>query len=48
MYVRRNHHVQHIYRKIGCSTRSAASLFAMQHRLLPELDPPVEDRPNDR
>jgi HD-GYP domain-containing protein (c-di-GMP phosphodiesterase class II) len=42
------HHVQHIYRKIGCSTRAAASLFAMQHGLLPELDLPVEDRPNDR
>jgi HD-GYP domain-containing protein (c-di-GMP phosphodiesterase class II) len=31
------HHVEHIYRKIGCSTRAAASLFAMQHGLLPEL-----------
>jgi HD-GYP domain-containing protein (c-di-GMP phosphodiesterase class II) len=30
-------HIEHIYRKIGCSTRAAASLFAMQHRLLPEL-----------
>jgi HD-GYP domain-containing protein (c-di-GMP phosphodiesterase class II) len=42
------HHVQHIYRKIGCSTRAAASLFAMQHGLLPELDLRDEDRPNDR
>jgi HD-GYP domain-containing protein (c-di-GMP phosphodiesterase class II) len=30
-------HIEHIYRKIGCSTRAAASLFAMQHGLLPEL-----------
>ena len=30
-------HVEHIYTKIGCSTRAAASLFAMQHGLLPEL-----------
>jgi HD-GYP domain-containing protein (c-di-GMP phosphodiesterase class II) len=38
------HHVQHVYRKIGCSTRAAASLFAMQHGLLPDL----EHGPNDR
>jgi HD-GYP domain-containing protein (c-di-GMP phosphodiesterase class II) len=31
------HHIEHIYRKIGCSTRAEASLFAMQHGLLPEL-----------
>ena len=31
-------HVEHIYLKIGCSTRAEASLFAMQHGLLPELD----------
>jgi HD-GYP domain-containing protein (c-di-GMP phosphodiesterase class II) len=31
------HHVQHIYDKIGVSTRGAASLFAMQHGLLPDL-----------
>ena len=30
-------HIEHIYRKIGCSTRASASLFAMQHGLLPEL-----------
>jgi HD-GYP domain-containing protein (c-di-GMP phosphodiesterase class II) len=42
------HHVQHIYRKIDCSTRAAASLFAMQHGLLPELDRSTQDRPNDR
>jgi DNA-binding CsgD family transcriptional regulator len=29
-------HVEHIYTKIGVSTRAAASLFAMQHGLLPE------------
>ena len=36
------HHVEHIYRKTGCSTRAAASLFAMQHGLLPELEPSLE------
>jgi HD-GYP domain-containing protein (c-di-GMP phosphodiesterase class II) len=30
-------HVEHIYTKIGCSTRAGASLFAMQHGLLPQL-----------
>ena len=29
-------HVEHIYAKIGASTRAAASLFAMRHGLLPE------------
>ncbi len=29
-------HVEHIYAKIGASTRASASLFAMQHGLLPE------------
>ncbi|HVM14998.1 MAG TPA: HD domain-containing phosphohydrolase [Egibacteraceae bacterium] len=28
------HHVQHIYAKIGISTRAAAALFAMEHGLL--------------
>lgn len=28
------HHVQHVYRKIGSSTRAAAALFAMEHDLL--------------
>jgi HD-GYP domain-containing protein (c-di-GMP phosphodiesterase class II) len=28
------HHVQHVYRKIGVSTRAAAALFAMEHDLL--------------
>ena len=39
-------HVEHIYAKIGCSTRAAASLFAMQHGLLPELAPSPEDEAN--
>jgi HD-GYP domain-containing protein (c-di-GMP phosphodiesterase class II) len=34
-------HVEHIYAKIGASTRTAASLFAMQHGLLPEESIPV-------
>jgi DNA-binding NarL/FixJ family response regulator len=42
------HHVEHVYRKIGCSTRAAASLFAMQQGLLPDLDSVPEDRANDR
>jgi DNA-binding NarL/FixJ family response regulator len=28
------HHVQHIYTKIGVSSRAAAALFAMEHHLL--------------
>jgi HD-GYP domain-containing protein (c-di-GMP phosphodiesterase class II) len=31
-------HVEHIYAKIGASTRAAASLFAVQHGLLPDLE----------
>jgi HD-GYP domain-containing protein (c-di-GMP phosphodiesterase class II) len=31
-------HVEHIYGKIGASTRAGASLFAMHHGLLPEDD----------
>jgi HD-GYP domain-containing protein (c-di-GMP phosphodiesterase class II) len=34
------HHIQHIYDKIGVSTRAAATLFAMQHDLL--VDPAEE------
>jgi HD-GYP domain-containing protein (c-di-GMP phosphodiesterase class II) len=30
------HHVQHIYTKIGVSSRAAAALFAMEHHLLRE------------
>jgi len=33
-------HVEHIYAKIDASTRAAASLFAMQHGLLPEQEFP--------
>jgi DNA-binding NarL/FixJ family response regulator len=29
------HHVQHIYNKIGVSTRAAATMFAMEHDLVP-------------
>jgi DNA-binding NarL/FixJ family response regulator len=29
-----DHHVQHIYSKIGASTRGAAALFAMEHGIL--------------
>jgi DNA-binding CsgD family transcriptional regulator len=29
-------HIEHIYSKIGASTRATASLFAMQQGLLPE------------
>ena len=29
-------HVEHIYAKIGASTRATASLFALRHGLLPE------------
>ena len=30
------HHVQHIYAKIGTSTRAGAAMFAMEHGLLRE------------
>ncbi len=33
-----HHHIEHIYNKIGVSTRAAAALFAMQHNLLEEVD----------
>ena len=33
-------HIEHIYAKIDASTRAAASLFAMQHGLLPDEDLP--------
>ena len=32
----RGNHIEHIYAKIGASSRATASLFAMQHGLLPE------------
>jgi DNA-binding NarL/FixJ family response regulator len=31
-----HHHVEHIYLKIGVSSRAAATLFAVQHHLLGE------------
>jgi HD-GYP domain-containing protein (c-di-GMP phosphodiesterase class II) len=35
-------HIEHIYAKLGVSTRTRAGLFAMQHGLLPEEEfPPV-------
>jgi HD-GYP domain-containing protein (c-di-GMP phosphodiesterase class II) len=34
-------HVEHIYGKIGSSTRTAAGLFAMRHGLLPEEEFPA-------
>ncbi len=33
-----SNHVEHIYAKIDASTRAAASLFAVQHGLLPEAE----------
>ncbi len=32
-------HIEHIYVKIGASSRASASLFAMRHGLLPEQEP---------
>lgn len=32
-------HVEHVYAKTGVSTRAAATLFAMEHRLVPVGDP---------
>lgn len=36
-------HIEHIYTKIGTSNRAGASLFAMQHGLLPEEGFPTTD-----
>lgn len=36
-------HVEHIYEKIGASSRAGASLFAMQHGLLPEQELPMRE-----
>jgi len=36
------HHIQHIYNKIGVSTRAAATLFALQHDLLHDLHATTE------
>jgi HD-GYP domain-containing protein (c-di-GMP phosphodiesterase class II) len=38
-------HIEHIYAKIGASTRATASLFAMQHGLPPEEQEPVSPAP---
>ena len=35
-------HIEHIYTKIDASTRAAASLFAMQHGLLPDEEFPAQ------
>jgi HD-GYP domain-containing protein (c-di-GMP phosphodiesterase class II) len=42
-------HVEHIYAKIGASTRAGASLFAVRHGLLPEeeIDARATARPKD-
>jgi DNA-binding NarL/FixJ family response regulator len=29
------HHIEHVYNKIGVSTRAAAAMFAMEHDLVP-------------
>jgi DNA-binding NarL/FixJ family response regulator len=36
------HHIQHIYNKLGVSSRAAATLFALQHDLLDDLHPSPE------
>ncbi|MQA00577.1 MAG: HD domain-containing protein [Dehalococcoidia bacterium] len=38
------HHVQHIYDKIGRSTRAAATMFAVEHDLLTTPTPPLPQR----
>ena len=35
-----DHHIRHIYDKIGVSTRAAATLFALQYDLVHVPDPP--------
>ncbi len=35
-------HVEHIYAKIGASSRASACLFALQHGLLPEEEPAAQ------
>jgi DNA-binding NarL/FixJ family response regulator len=34
-----DHHIQHIYTKIGVSTRAGAAIFAMEHDLIPIEQP---------
>jgi DNA-binding NarL/FixJ family response regulator len=36
-----DHHIQNAYRKIGVSSRAAATLFAMEHGLVPGPEPGV-------
>jgi DNA-binding NarL/FixJ family response regulator len=31
-------HIEHIYAKIGASSRAAAAMFALQHGLLPKTE----------
>lgn len=38
-------HVEHIYAKIGASSRATAAMFAVQHGLLPEEQPAARTRP---
>src|SRR5205823_1034431 len=38
-------HIEHIYAKIGASTRAMAGLYAMQHGLLPEEEPVLSPSP---
>jgi DNA-binding NarL/FixJ family response regulator len=33
-----DHHIRHIYAKIGVSTRAAATMFAMQHHLVGDTE----------
>jgi HD-GYP domain-containing protein (c-di-GMP phosphodiesterase class II) len=40
-----DHHIQHIYNKIGVSTRAAAIFFALQNNLLDELSPESSSLP---
>jgi HD-GYP domain-containing protein (c-di-GMP phosphodiesterase class II) len=40
-----DHHVQHTYRKIGVSTRAAATVFAMQHGLIAWGELPIARPP---
>ncbi len=39
-------HIEHVYTKIGVSSRAAAALFAMQHGLLPAEGFPSQDSSN--
>jgi DNA-binding NarL/FixJ family response regulator len=39
-----DHHVQHAYRKIGVSSRAAATLFAMEHGLVAWGELPIAGR----